>query len=203
MNNGEKIRSIINFELPRWDQLPNFDIYNDQLVAIVEEVTKPLFKEGEKIITPSMVNNYVKWGIIKKPIKKKYNRLHIASCIAITCLKSVFSIKEIGKGIELQLKLMEMKDAYNLLCDILEKSINYEFNKLYSFFGVKFEEFILFEFIDDDYVTLEKFKEDVYIEMNRDNLALVLASRSLCNKIFTEIILDNQGLVSEFCDENS
>ena len=43
-----------------------------------------------------MINNYVKHGYVEKPDKKKYQRRQVARLIAITTLKTVFSIQEIA-----------------------------------------------------------------------------------------------------------
>ena len=43
-----------------------------------------------------MINNYVKHGYVEKPDKKKYQRGQVARLIAITTLKTVFSIQEIA-----------------------------------------------------------------------------------------------------------
>ena len=57
----------------------------------------PVSPDKEKGLTASMVNNYVKHGYLPKPDKKKYQRKQIARLIAITTLKSVFSIQEIAQ----------------------------------------------------------------------------------------------------------
>ena len=43
-----------------------------------------------------MINNYVKHGYVEKPDKKKYQRRQVARLIAITTLKTVFSIQKIA-----------------------------------------------------------------------------------------------------------
>ena len=60
----------------------NLDSIND-LVAV--HVT-PIPPVNDTIITHSMINNYVKLGIMPAPVKKKYSREHIAYLIIICCL---------------------------------------------------------------------------------------------------------------------
>ncbi len=44
----------------------------DQLVGFLEETLAPLYQPDEKIITRSMVNNYVKQGVLAAATGKKY-----------------------------------------------------------------------------------------------------------------------------------
>ena len=67
---------IENFHLPRWNELPNIDLYIDQLVSLLEQYLSNYIKndneKDEKLITKAMINNYVKHNVIKAPINKKY-----------------------------------------------------------------------------------------------------------------------------------
>ncbi len=49
----------------------------------------------DKQITSSMINNYVKGEVLNSPIKKKYNKNHIAAIEQICTLKQVLSIAEV------------------------------------------------------------------------------------------------------------
>lgn len=80
--------SAIKF--PYWSQLPTFDLYLDQVLLLVNELT-----DTERTLTASMVNNYVKHQHIEKPIKKKYQTFQVAQLILITQLKQILSINDI------------------------------------------------------------------------------------------------------------
>lgn len=86
-----------NFSYPKWEDIPNIDLYLDQVLLYVNQVCAPISPDKDKGLTASMVNNYVKHGYLTKPDKKKYQRKQIARLIAITTLKSVFSIQEIAQ----------------------------------------------------------------------------------------------------------
>ena len=86
-----------NFSYPKWEDIPNIDLYLDQVLLYVNQVCAPISPDKDKGLTASMVNNYVKHGYLTKPDKKKYQRRQIARLIAITTLKSVFSIQEIAQ----------------------------------------------------------------------------------------------------------
>lgn len=79
-----------------WDSLPELDLYMDQVIVFMERHLA-LFGDGrDKLITPSMVNNYVKLGLIPPPVKKKYNREHLSRLTAICILKSLLPIPVIS-----------------------------------------------------------------------------------------------------------
>ena len=92
---------IMKIHIPRWNELPEIDLYLDQVVNYLEKyLTQYSANKEDKIITKTMINNYVKQGIMPAPEKKKYSRAHIAYLMVICVLKQVYSISDIGKLIE-------------------------------------------------------------------------------------------------------
>lgn len=111
-----------NYHLPRWDELPDFDLYMDQVITLLERYLNILHDGKSTIMTPAMINNYVKLKLIPKPIKKKYHKEHIAYLVAITLLKQILTIAEVRDGIAYQAKLSGTHHAYNLYCEEQEKA---------------------------------------------------------------------------------
>ncbi len=127
-------KEIEIFHLPRWDEIPNIDLYIDQVVSFLENhlsnyIKNDIEKKDDKIITKAMINNYVKHEVIKPPINKKYNREHIAYLFVIFILKQNYSIGEINKLITLALDTSSTQDAYNRFCSEVEKAIKITFTK--------------------------------------------------------------------------
>ena len=61
-----------DFHMPRYDEIPDIDLYMDQLLVYIDKVLAPLsVNEQEKALTTSMVNNYVKQGILPATVKKR------------------------------------------------------------------------------------------------------------------------------------
>ncbi len=122
---------IKDFHLPRWTELPTIDLYIDQLVCFLEQYLSGYIKseneKEEKIITKTMINNYVKHNIIKAPVNKKYNKEHIASLFVIFVLKEVYSISDIKKLIGLALETSPVELSYDRFCSELEKAIRIVF----------------------------------------------------------------------------
>lgn len=111
--------------LPRWNELPEIDLYMDQVITLIERYLSPLIvQEKHTLLTSSMVNNYVKLGLIPAPEKKRYNQKHLAFLIAITLLKQVLTIPEIKQGIIFQGMAVGIREAYDLFCEEQEKAIH-------------------------------------------------------------------------------
>lgn len=120
----ERIEKVIKHHIPRWNELPEIDLYLDQVVNYLEKYLGILnVNRDEKIITKTMINNYVKLGIMPAPEKKKYNKSHIAYLMVICILKQVYSIGDIGKLISETIKFFELSKAYNRFCANIEVSI--------------------------------------------------------------------------------
>ena len=68
-----------------------------------------------------MISNYVKKGIIEKPIKKRYSRQQIARLIFIAFAKPVLSLDNLKVAIKMQDESYSIDIAYQYL---REESIN-------------------------------------------------------------------------------
>lgn len=121
---------IMKIHIPRWNELPEIDLYLDQVVGYLEKYLEQYnVNKDDKIITKTMINNYVKLGIMPAPEKKKYKREHIAYLIVICVLKQVYSISDISKLISLTIQYFEISKAYNRFCANLEISIKNVFSR--------------------------------------------------------------------------
>lgn len=103
-NFENNIKQLENFTLPDYKDLPDISLYMEQIVGYIKEALNEISKSDDAIITPFMVNNYVKAKIIDAPKDKKYNRDHIGYLIAISMLKSVVSMRDIAVFIDLDKK---------------------------------------------------------------------------------------------------
>ena len=114
------------FSYPKWEDIPNIDLYLDQVLLYVNQVCEPISSESDKGLTASMVNNYVKHGYMTKPEKKKYQRKQIARLIAITTLKSVFSIQEIAQTLNTLQTETNSEQLYNAFVNYMNEGIDPE-----------------------------------------------------------------------------
>ena len=124
------IKEVLDFTLPKYKQLPDLDLYMDQLITYINATLAPLkTSEDQVFITTAMVNNYVKQKLIPATQKKRYNRSQIAYLLAISFLKQVFSIQEILAFITIQDKYYDTETAYDYLCTELENALHAVFTE--------------------------------------------------------------------------
>lgn len=123
--------------LPRWEELPDIELYNDQVITLINKYMGALFDENNTPLTSSMINNYVKHGLIPCPVKKKYSRPHIARLIIICAMKPVLSIQSIGILIERLFMTGTEEEMLNCFADNYESAfskitdtLNASFNEL-------------------------------------------------------------------------
>ena len=109
--------------LPRWAELPDLALYMDQVLLLAERALARRPGVDRRGLTASMVNNYVKLGVLPAPAKKKYSRAHVARLLMICLLKSVFPIAAIQKLIESGVRGSSEAEFYDGFCDLYEQSM--------------------------------------------------------------------------------
>ncbi len=90
------LNELENFSFKDYDNLPDIDLYMDQLITFLEKQLA-IFQTSslDKQITSSMINNYVKNDVVIPPISKKYNRQHLALIQEVCTLKQVLPLSEV------------------------------------------------------------------------------------------------------------
>ena len=84
----------LDYVLP--EDLPNIELYMDQVTTFLEEQLKNTKRfEEDKIFTKTMINNYAKNNLLPAPNKKKYSREHILLLIFIYYFKNLLSFTDI------------------------------------------------------------------------------------------------------------
>lgn len=92
----ESTAAVSGIHIPRWNELPEFDLYMDQVIGLAEKNLGALYIDGKGLLTPSMINNYVKSGVLPPPKNKKYNRTHLAILIIVCAMKPVMEISAVS-----------------------------------------------------------------------------------------------------------
>ncbi|MCI2106590.1 MAG: DUF1836 domain-containing protein [Intestinimonas sp.] len=104
-----------------WDSFPDIGLYMDQVIFYIARQLITYTQEEQ--LTPAMVNNYIKDGLLPRAEGKKYNRAHLAALTAICALKPVLSVREIGALLEAD----EQKDPeqfYQRFCGELDGALS-------------------------------------------------------------------------------
>ncbi|MGT2910641.1 DUF1836 domain-containing protein [Streptococcus cameli] len=99
--------------IPLWETIPELELYLDQVLLYVNQVTTSFEDIQDKPLTAAMVNNYVKHGYLPKPTKKKYGREHLARLIVLTLSKQVFAIADTAKLMDSLRLVEENEKLYN------------------------------------------------------------------------------------------
>lgn len=124
LNNEIEIQDILNFHCPRYNELPKISLYKDQVILYIEEMLKPLnLNPKDSLLTPTMLNNYVKQKVVSAPQGRRYNEKHLAYLIVVCLLKQVYSLTEICELIRIQIDSYSTEEAYNFFCTELETAL--------------------------------------------------------------------------------
>ncbi|MBO5930509.1 MAG: DUF1836 domain-containing protein [Clostridia bacterium] len=115
------------YHLPTWDELPTIDLYMDQVILLLTKYLEifAAVSNDDKIITPTMINNYVKQKTIPAPVKKRYSKMHLAYLIIICILKQTLSISTISKIIPPDLAEDEVCAIYSSFVKNQAKAFTY------------------------------------------------------------------------------
>ena len=108
--------------LPRWDDLPDFDLYMDQVISLMERYLGAPANPADKGLTASMVNNYVKTGMVPAPVKKRYGRLQLACLVVICALKAVLPLSVIKEILAGGLEQGDAAELYDRFCERFESA---------------------------------------------------------------------------------
>lgn len=102
---------------PAWEFLPDLGLYMDQVITYLEQKCRALYPDGQAFITPSMINNYVKSGVISRPEGKKYNRELLAQLVMLCTLKPARSLEEL-KSLLKPSNNQSMQVYYEIFCQM-------------------------------------------------------------------------------------
>lgn len=89
--------SISRIEYVKAEDIPNIDLYMDQVTSFLEEHLRNTTrnKVEDKLLTKTMINNYAKNDILPPPVKKKYSKDHVITLLLIYYFKYFLSISDI------------------------------------------------------------------------------------------------------------
>lgn len=93
---SQLLDKISSFQYIRTDQIPNIDLYMDQVTTFMDTHLGATRRfEEDKVLTKTMINNYAKNNLLPSPVRKKYTRNHMLQLILIYYMKSFLSISDI------------------------------------------------------------------------------------------------------------
>ena len=102
--------SIDTFRLPAYQEIPDVGLYLEQTSKYISDYLAPV---QDTPMTGSMISNYVKKGLIAKPIRKQYGREQIAQLIFIAVAKMVLSMDDVHLMLTVQKQTYPSQIAYD------------------------------------------------------------------------------------------
>lgn len=115
--------------ISRIREMPRIELYLDQLITLVSQELEFMQVPGETPVTGSMVNNYVKQGVIPAPRRKRYTRRHVASLLFVCALKRVFSIAQVSQlAGQIWDSGLDLEALYDDSCAALERALARRFS---------------------------------------------------------------------------
>lgn len=95
------LESVSRIDYIKPEDLPNIDLYMDQVTTFMESQLSSTKRYPEdKILTKTMINNYAKNNLLPSPEKKRYCKEHLLLLIFIYYFKNILSISDIQKLLE-------------------------------------------------------------------------------------------------------
>lgn len=95
MDELQNLKARMEQERPTpWEDLPDLALYMDQLISYMP---RQLIRfDGGPALTPAMVNNYIKDGLVPRAEGKRYGPVHLGYLTAVVALKQVLTVRDIG-----------------------------------------------------------------------------------------------------------
>lgn len=118
---AELKRLLMDARPADWDSLPDIPLYMDQVVGYLSRQTAA-FGEGDGL-TPAMINNYIKDGLLERANGKKYGQEHLAYLTAITALKQVMSVREMKVLTTVGREMRAPQRQYEYFCQYLDRAM--------------------------------------------------------------------------------
>ena len=104
-----------------WENLPDIPLYMDQVVSYLSRQLIS-FEDGEGL-TPAMINNYIKDGLLARANGKKYDQEHLAYLTSISAMKQVLSVREMRALVAIGQEGRDSKRLYDFFCETLDRAL--------------------------------------------------------------------------------
>ena len=176
----ELLQEVEKFNI---NDIPNIDLYMDQVTTYLGDKFKVTKRhEDDKLMTKTMINNYVKSHLLPSPEKKKYSKEHIMALIMIYFFKNIISINDVTK------LLTPLFDSYFHNVELsLESIINSFLDYIKT---CNLQDSILKEF-DDSKKIFEKTQVDDKDYLETLGLITMLSYDTFVKKMLIEKLVDS------------
>lgn len=115
---------IKDFRLPRYEELPDFGLYLEQALEVLNSALAPLALDP---ISKPMMSNYVKHGAVPPAQKKRYYRENLCYALATGVLRQSFTVEQVGEFFHIQRDTYPLEVAYDFFCTEFENALREAF----------------------------------------------------------------------------
>ena len=123
MDELKELKERLSQERPaQWRDLPDIGLYMDQVVSYMPR--QLISYAGRDALTPAMVNNYIKDGLLPRADGKKYGRTHLAYLTALCAIKQVLSVKDAGLLLAAASEGREPRELYEQFREELDRALD-------------------------------------------------------------------------------
>ena len=166
---------LLSGAFPAWAELPELELYMDQVMVLMDRYLGGMGQEEGRTVTPAILNNYVKQGLIKPPVKKKYGRDQLAQLLMVCSLKRILPLSAIDRFLKSQLGRRTVEE-------------------LYESFRISYDRATA-----DAADQVEKQSREYRDEFGQDNFLLYMALKAEAEKSLAEQLIGKEeaGLVEE------
>lgn len=172
------------------NDFPQMEIYMDQAETFLNrELSIYKKNEKDKVITKTMIGNYVKHNMLPRPVNKKYSRDHLILLTIIFYLKGTFQMEEIEKIVKPLIdnynsefdEKIDLPALYNEILEVQDRELDTLSQSVAGMIEESKYRLRETELSDDD--MLELFMLIVNLSMKAD------AQKFLAHKLLQEYIL--------------
>jgi len=124
------VTEMENYRMPNWNDLPDIDLYMDQVTQLFEGAYAAGKRNQEdKILTKTMINNYAKDNLLFPIKNKRYTKEHIMFIQFIYQLKASLSIRDTKTVLEklnqsVKEESIDIDQIYDQYVLLMEKQVD-------------------------------------------------------------------------------
>lgn len=117
---------LSTFAVGEWEEWPDIDLYMDQVISYLDGYMDSFrIYDDEKLITPSIINNNTKDGVLPKPVKKRYSRSLLSTLLIFCITRQVLSGQELATMLGELTKTENFADVHENFSSVLENQLKY------------------------------------------------------------------------------
>ena len=195
---------LAGFSVTEADDIPKIDLYMDQVLTFLSERLRRTVRksEADKLLTKTMINNYVKNKVLIPPVKKKYGRDHILLLMLIYYMKNFLAIDDIRKIVEPvseKYARPTTKSAEQLTGRKRRYSMTDVYTEVFNYVSMNVERFPeeVAKILDETDQAFMNAPEEDREMLRRFNVICQLSADIYLRKLLIEKLLDETPAVSE------